>query len=309
MLVEGKRDRSGETPPLRPAAARKRLRRTDAASPRTDTTAKAVAYKRARPLKRPDESVTRCMRRSTNEAAEPATLVARVALVACKGDRFGETPPLRPAAARKRLRRMLYRGCRSLRELHAPATGLHTFGVHERPLRRDASASACPPRQQGSGVAACFPGVRRCAATPGNRHARRWRARRIRSGETPPLRPAAARKRLRRTDAASPRTDTTANAVAYKRARPLKRPDESVTRCMRRSTNEAAEPATLVARVALVACKGDRSGETPPLRPAPHGSKAAASPRRNRGCRSLHPTLLACTPSVCKGKVSKWRGA
>jgi hypothetical protein len=50
-LLEGERDRSGETPPLRPAGSK------EAASPRTDTTAEAAAspHKRARTLKRPEE--------------------------------------------------------------------------------------------------------------------------------------------------------------------------------------------------------------------------------------------------------------
>jgi hypothetical protein len=77
--------------------------------------------------------------------------------------------------------------------------------------------------------------------------------------------------------AASPRTDTTAEAVAYKRARPLNRPDESVG-CMRKSTNEAAEPAAMVAHVAC--------GKTAPAKRLRFGLRqqgSAATPRLERG--------------------------
>jgi hypothetical protein len=65
MLVEG------QERPLRRGASATACGSKEAAAPRTDTTAEAVAYERARPLKRPEELVARCGRAPTRPQSRP----------------------------------------------------------------------------------------------------------------------------------------------------------------------------------------------------------------------------------------------
>jgi hypothetical protein len=109
----------------------------------------------------------------------------------------------------------------------------------KRPLRRDASASACgskeaaSPRFTGGWLGPSEHGPRGATgnnslALSGERQRRTDREAAVRWHEdkSDPL----------RRDASAPRcrgqADTTAEAVAYKRARPLKRPEETVMWCM-----------------------------------------------------------------------------
>jgi hypothetical protein len=152
----------------------------------------------------------------------------------------------------------------------------------ERPLRRDASATACGSKAAASphalpvaGSAHPSMGLAAPPATIGRPDGRRrtdrearcggTKTERDRSGETPPLRPAAARKRLRRMTCRWLARPIRAWASLRHRQRSVALAGER----QRRTDREARCGGT----------KGrDRSGETPPLRPAPpHGSKAAAT--------------------------------